>query len=162
MREYLLFDAQPPARIPMTEIPLMARKYTSPTFRSAGTSPLPKGQHDEQEERGGQDEKRRCTEERPVGRGRDDVLLDEQLSRVGEGLQEPPRSHAVGPPADLHPGGHLALEPDDEQGVDREEHCGRRRPAQLEKHVQDHGGQPRAAQDWCAAARQPSMRRSVL
>ena len=41
----------------------------------------------------------------------DDVFLDEQLQRVGEGLQQSVRAHAHGAEANLHVRQNLALQP---------------------------------------------------
>ena len=106
------------------------------------------GQHDEQEKRRHQDEDRGGAEHGAVRGVGDDVFLDQELARVRQRLQQAKGSHAVGAAAQLHAGGDLPLEPDDEQRVQREEHGRGHGPAQLEQRVEDHR---------CPSARGPGM-----
>ena len=59
---------------------------------------------------------------RPVGRGRDRLLLEEELDAVGRGLQHAVGARAVGPDAVLHVGDDLAHAPDVEHHRDEQDH----------------------------------------
>ena len=56
-----------------------------------------------------------------VGIGGDDVFLEQQLERVGDGLQQAVRADAHGPEAHLEIGQHLALDQHDVAGHQREQ-----------------------------------------
>ena len=56
-------------------------------------------------------QRRRKQEEGPVHLARDQVLLEEQLDPVGDGLQQPEGAHAGGPQAHLDASDHLSLDP---------------------------------------------------
>ena len=61
----------------------------------------------------------RDEEEPPVGARRHEVLLAEQLERVGEGLQHAVPAGAHRAPARLHVAEPLALAPHHDDGVDQ-------------------------------------------
>ncbi len=77
---------------------------------------------------GGQDRQvGRQLEDGPIGALGKEVLLEEELDPVRQGLQQPPRTGPVGPDARLHVRDHLALEPDHQhdrhqQGPEGHEH----------------------------------------
>src|SRR6516162_6946966 len=81
----------------------------------------PRDDREADERRRGRDD-RRDEEHQLVHPGRDDVLLERQLERVGDRLQEPPRPGPVGPRPVLHAADHAALEPDHEDGGEQQEH----------------------------------------
>ena len=58
------------------------------------------------------DQVRRQLEDEPVALFGDQVLLEEQLDPVGQGLEEAEGARPVGADAALHVGDDLALEPD--------------------------------------------------
>ena len=74
---------------------------------------------------------RRDEEHHLVHRGGDDVLLERQLERVGDRLQQAPGPGPVGTGPVLHPADHPALEPDHE---DRGQQQEREDDADLEQH----------------------------
>ena len=69
----------------------------------------PDRDHRERDQRRHDGQHRREVEDDHVRSGRDELLLEEQLRDVGDGLQQPQRSHAVGPRARLHVACDLAL-----------------------------------------------------
>ncbi len=79
-----------------------------PTSRSATMRLSPKGSATKVSAKPTSDEVGRGPEEQLVGLGRDEVLLEEQLHRVRDPLQEAGRAHAVVADAALHAGGDAA------------------------------------------------------
>src|SRR6185437_969514 len=76
----------------------------------------------EADERGRGRDDRRDEEHQLVHLGGDDVLLQRQLQRVGDRLQQTPRPGPVGARPVLHPADHAPLEPDHEDGGKQQEH----------------------------------------
>ncbi len=83
------------------------------------------GHHREHHEGGYQRQVGRQAVHERIGADRRQVLLEEQLDAVGQGLQDPERAGPVGADAVLHVGDELALEPDHQHDADR---AGRRTP----------------------------------
>ena len=75
----------------------------------------------EREERGDQRQVRRQLEHQPVGAVGDQVLLEEELDAVGQGLQHAERPGPVRADAVLHVADDLALEPDHQHRGDQQE-----------------------------------------
>ncbi len=93
---------------------------------------VPEGQDHEGQGEAGEDEVGRGAEEERIGLAGDQVLLEEELDRVGDPHQEAAQPLAVGPDAALHPAGDAPLPPHDharedggeveEQERDHEQH----------------------------------------
>ena len=81
----------------------------------------PRDDREGDERRPGRDD-RRDEEHQLVHLGGDDVLLERQLERVGDRLQQAPRPGPVGARPVLHPADHPALEPDHEDRGEQQEH----------------------------------------
>ena len=80
-----------------------------------GDGHLPSDRHDGEGEERGDDGDVRGEDEHPaVGSLGEEVLLEEELDAVGQGLGDPERAGPVGTDAALHVRDHLALEPDHE------------------------------------------------
>ena len=98
-------------------------------------------QGDEGQERAGQGDVGPEAEEHVVGVGGDDVFLDEQLHAVGEGLQPAELAADAGrAEAVLDAAGHLAFQPDGEDG--RHQHEGDQGPGVITGNkIRQGGGQ---------------------
>ena len=102
-------EDQPPRMIPRIPTADMAEITSRPTFTSATKMFLANGSTAKavsavMVETHGANQKMALSDV-----GRDDVFLEQQLERVGDGLQQPVRPHAHGSQAHLEIGQHLAL-----------------------------------------------------
>ena len=82
---------------------------------------VPEGNHRQGQEGGDDGKGRRDDEDHPVRPVRDDVLLEEELDAVRDGLKEPEGAHALRSDPVLHVADHLPLHPYDEGNAEQHE-----------------------------------------
>jgi hypothetical protein len=99
-------------------MPTTTREVEDADVEVGGDEALPERQRHEGEREAGHDEVGGGAEQQRVRLGRDEVLLEEELHRVGHPLEEAAGAHPVVADAALHAGADAHLPPDRHAGDD--------------------------------------------
>ena len=108
----------------MTESPGTARKNNAPVAMLNGAQPVANGMTDKSGRNRHEHHQRCDAEQRHVGLRRRDVLLENQLDRIGECLEQAEGTGLLRPQAHLYARRHLPLGPYADERADRDDEPG--------------------------------------
>ncbi len=107
--------------MPTTTSDVTARTYRIPMLRSATIRACAEGNDDEGAEKAHEHDIRRQRKQLGIGRGRNQIFLEQILDAVGEPLKNPLRPDPVGPDPRLHARPNPPFEPTGHAGKRRDE-----------------------------------------